>query len=481
MSNIKTQTGKVIGRSLNAYHSRVKPKIDELKFKESYQGKIIDCMVGEVDDNYIETPETDVPIVKLEHSREGLVKIPTIKGKTILVDADGNETDTPAEGCKLVSVGEAEDNKMIILSKNKNLFDLNTWKDVVYGDKKLSDLMDLKNNSIKITGLSNDSYTSTGATGGDKPRKDEYNCLIKVKPNTTYTLSMKVEGSANRINYIQEYDGNYNSLVLHHYGNSTNDCRTFTTKSNCKYIGFRIGVRGKGETLIYSNIQLEEKQSKTDYVEYKSHKTEILLDEPLRKINSDTYDEIVGNKLIQKTKKVVLDGSEHWSKRSANASETTYCFECRLTTRGVLQYSTQCKSNNLPTNVGAWVDREHIWLNEWCLATVHISKEKIGEYDVELFKEWLTNNPIELIYQIEPIIEELPNSITLQGFDDTTMYIENSITPTVSYGYNALIPYKEELSKQKEEVETNTLDIENNIIPYLMDMEFNLMLMEDNE
>ena len=60
------------------------------------------------------------------------------------------------------------------------------------------------------------------------------------------------------------------------------------------------------------------------------------------------------------------------------------------------------------------------------------------------------------------------------------MYIENSITPIVSYGYNALIPYKEELLNQKEEVETNTLDIENNIIPYLMDMEFNLMLMEDN-
>lgn len=86
-----------------------------------------------------------------------------------------------------------------------------------------------------------------------------------------------------------------------------------------------------------------------------------------------------------------------------------------------------------------------------------------------------------ILYELaEPIIEELPNSITLQGFDDTTMYIENSITPTISYGYNALIPYKEELKTQKEEVETNTLDIENNIIPYLMDMEYNLMLMEDN-
>ena len=85
------------------------------------------------------------------------------------------------------------------------------------------------------------------------------------------------------------------------------------------------------------------------------------------------------------------------------------------------------------------------------------------------------------LYELEePIIEELPNSISLQGFDDTTMYIENSITPAVSYGYNALIPYKQELRNQKEEVAVNTLDIENNIIPYLMDMEFNLMLMEDN-
>ena len=92
----------------------------------------------------------------------------------------------------------------------------------------------------------------------------------------------------------------------------------------------------------------------------------------------------------------------------------------------------------------------------------------------------LKDNPIELFYELkEPIIEELPNGITLQGFDDTTMYIENTITPTVAYGYNALIPYKQELSNQKEEVEINTLDIENNIIPYLLDMEFNLMLMED--
>ena len=44
-----------------------------------------------------------------------------ISEDTKLLDADGNETDTPAEGCRLVSVGENEDNKLIILSNNKNL------------------------------------------------------------------------------------------------------------------------------------------------------------------------------------------------------------------------------------------------------------------------------------------------------------------------------------------------------------------------
>lgn len=118
MSNIRTQLNKVIGKSLNAYYQKVKPTIDDIKFKEQYQGRIIDCMVGEVDDNYIETPETDASIVKLEYSKEGVVKIPNIKGKTILADVDGNETDTPGEGCRLVSVGENEDNKIIIVSKN---------------------------------------------------------------------------------------------------------------------------------------------------------------------------------------------------------------------------------------------------------------------------------------------------------------------------------------------------------------------------
>ena len=137
MSNrIKNNLKNLVGQTLNQYYSKVKPTISDLRYKQEYQNRIIECMVGEVDDNYITTPETDNPIVKLEHSKEGLVKVPSIKGKTILVDADGNETDAPGEGCRLVSVGEDEDNKLIILSKNKNLFDGKLIDDSYSEEKK---------------------------------------------------------------------------------------------------------------------------------------------------------------------------------------------------------------------------------------------------------------------------------------------------------------------------------------------------------
>ena len=322
---------EIVGKSINEYNKKLKPKIDELKFKEQYQGRIIDCMVGEVDDNYIETPETDSAIVKLEHSKEGLVKVPSIKGKTILVDSDGNETDTPAEGCRLVSVGEEEDNKLIILSKNSD-------------------------------------------------------------------------------------------SSLH-------------------------------------------------------HKTEILLDEPLRSVGS-VHDEIIGKQYIKKVDCGVINNPRFYIYSSIDRFENTVMILVEIL-KG-MKISSNIITDCLPTQIHWNRDTKGIFIDQDI--NIHIPKEELETIDEQGIKKWLSENPIQAVYELaEPIIEELPNSITLQGFDDTTMYIENSITPTVSYGYNALIPYKEELRTQKEEVETNTLDIEQNIIPYLMDMEYNLMLMEDNE
>lgn len=470
MSNVRTQIGKVIGKSLNGYHSRVKPKIDELKFKEQYQGRIIDCMVGEVDDNYIETPLTDENVVKLEHSKEGVIKIPQIKGKTILVDADGNETDTPAEGCRLVSVGEEEDNKLIILSKNKNL--------ITYPFEETS----VTRYGITFT----DNKDGTITLNGTSTHPNVFNYLLRVSnkwnlPNGTYSFSTC---SSNDSAYFVL--GGSNSDVVYTAGTKG----TFVVNGNlgnCGHCLIQIKKDASFNNVTIKPIIVSGSTIPTDYIPHKHHKTEILLDEPLRSLPNGVCDEIVGNKVIRRTDKIVIDGTKRFNYSILEDNNIVRFWSSR-DNLGIpkIKSGSVVKCNilqNVPYGTLELRRDEGIGVKQSSGSIdigINLSKERNVFNNID-FEKWLSENNVIMIYELEePIIEELPNGIVLQGFDDTTMYIENSITPTVTYGYNALIPYKQELLNQKEEVETNTLDIENNIIPYLMDMEYNLMLMEDN-
>lgn len=476
--NIRTQTGKIIGKTLNTYHSKLKPKLDDLKFKEQYQGRIIDCMVGEVDDNYIETPETNSAIVKLEHSKEGLVKVPSIKGKTILIDAEGNETDTPAEGCRLVSVGENENNKLIILSKSKNLFDVN----------KIDTL-----SKCKILNKNNENGEVTISYNGN---------YVNFGINLTEYIDVLI-GKTFRASYSEVINTNSNaklSIQLNgRYKDGTNfylypSTTPITITDNMETLTFAIFSNNTEQelqgTFTIKKVQLEIGELTTSFVPCNQHKTEILLNEPLRSLPNGICDEIVDNKLIRRVGKVTLTGEEGWWSNWTNASFFEWFSNLRITNWKPISDNITWCSNKLKSTTSYSIEHQGQF-NCFCFGVdwdatnpkviVRPSYDIVEEGNVDQFKEWLKKNNMIILYELaEPIIEELPNSITLQGFDDTTMYIENSITPTISYGYNALIPYKEELKTQKEEVETNTLDIENNIIPYLMDMEYNLMLMEDN-
>lgn len=455
-NTIKSKITNIIGQSLNKYNATLQPKLEQLKFKEAYQGRIIDCMVGEIDDNYIETPETDSSIVKLEYSKEGVVKIPNIKGKTILVDVEGIPTDTPAEGCRLISVGEAEDNKVIILSKNKNV------------------LGDLAHGSINTGGMPNLNFT-----GKYRVRTD----FIKLKDLENYALSTD--------NYLNKH-------IIFYY--SSHNYESFNRQTSWEVIG--------SPTMLYRNtedryaiiefstnndnsaildimkckVQLES-NNQTPYIEPKSHKTEILLNEPLKK-----GDYIENNKLFTSTERVIFDGTKKWVlEKHQNIVNCTVAYLTKLNSNDVLARAKSGVAynnnkgiiNNQNINyVYSANDYPHFYIENG-LIRVYLPIE-LGISTNDDINDYFKNNNFIIEFETkEPITTELPNSIATQGYDDTTMYIENSITPTITYGYNATIPYKKELVKQKEEVDSNTLDIENNIIPFLMDIEFNLMTMED--
>lgn len=486
MSNrIKNNLKNLVGQTLNQYYSKVKPTISDLKYKQEYQNRIIECMVGEVDDNYIETPETDAPIVKLEHSKEGLVKVPSIKGKTILVDEDGNETDTPGEGCRLVSVGEDEDNKLIILSKNKNLFDENELK-----QEPISTDFSYVNQDNKRCIKNNVKGWRYLKILNNKFKENTIYRIIYCAKNTdvtnngtgAYFTLEYTDGTTSHL-YTNNLNGQWFEVSGYSVQGKTIKCVNFSNAGNCiTYIDL-------------DSIIITEGTEKVEYIPSKQHKTEILLNEPLRK-----YDYMLDNKIYRKCKNLQIE--PNFKIYSQQIWNDYY---------GVYMGINGDFSDIVPSRISGetvYFSRFIINYNRWDIVSdygiqamnMYILSSNLSKYlqlfckipknEVELYngtidekiQQWFNDNApkLDIIYEIEnPIIEELPNGITLQCFDDTTMYIENSITPTVQYGYNALIPYKQELLNQKEEVETNTLDIEQNIIPYLMDMEFNLMLMED--
>lgn len=463
---IKEKMKQLIGRSIKAYNNEYsKPKIDELKFKEQYQGRIIDCMVREVDDNYIETPETNEPIVKLEHSKEGLVKVPSIKGKTILVDAEGNETDTPGEGCRLVSVGEEEDNKLIILSNNSNL--LGSLKETLTHSKYNITINSFTDNEFSYT-------SSIWNIGGD----------IKITlPKGVYTYGYAPLGVGVYFIDIQCYLNNnvIKTITLGGVGN-----RTFELTENYDYIKIFFKNNALDTINGFKDFRINIGESTLSYIPKQSHKTEILLDEPLRSLPNGVCDEIVGNKVIRRTDKIVIDGTKRFNYSILEDNNIVRFWSSR-DNLGIpkIKSGSVVKCNilqNVPYGTLELRRDEGIGVKQSSGSIdigINLSKERNVFNNID-FEKWLSENNVIMIYELEePIIEELPNGIVLQGFDDTTIYIENTITPTVTYGYNALIPYKEEVLNQQQEVETNTLDIEQNIIPYLMDMEFNLMLMED--
>ena len=119
-----------------------------------------------------------------------------------------------------------------------------------------------ENGGFDLTATANDCYTEpwNGAN---------YN--IPVKPNTTYTLSWDIyivpnTGTSAVMWFIDHrFEAGY-------YGQAFYDAHfvTFTTPSDAQTVSFRFGVQNEGESVGYTNLQLEEGDARTAFCAYKT-------------------------------------------------------------------------------------------------------------------------------------------------------------------------------------------------------------------
>ena len=352
----------------------------------------------------------------ISDTSNGVALIETIKGQTIVTDAP---TETNPNYKNIESIGEKENNKISILSNNKNLFNIDKY--VKGAENKQYYSINDKGN-IVINAL--DSRSSTGYLDG---------CFM-LKPNTNYTLSCSLPSSKLRVLVMN---------TINNWSNITPSNGQFNTGINGVVLIKFIEDNGN-YPLEVSKIQLEEGTQATEYIASKEDKKEILLpiEGGLKSLPNKVCDTIEqkedGFYLVQRIGKVVLNGSENedWRQIGTAPNYTLVYHHFNAKLIEVAPYCYPFLNNQLPyTNKKLDnLEEEGCYTAQDGNVCVSISSNKLETPDSDGFKKWLQQNNMLGYYVLEkPIETKLDiDNLNLKTFKDLTYVTsENNIKPVL--------------------------------------------------
>lgn len=406
--------------------------------------------------------------VTVEHSKVGYTKDMKVEGRTLYKKADGSYTDVFEEGCTLESVAETDGNKISILSRNKNLIDVNTFDKLIEGTRSVT-IKD--NNSITIK----DSQSATWRG---------YYIYRTLKPNTDYVFKADVTVRKGQGGLIVNYSDGSGIAGITEGTSANNYTCKFRTDNRCDVkIRFQYawGTETDGD-IDFDNIQLEENTVNTPYVAPTINKKEILLpySNGFKGFPNGAKDQIYNKEdgcyVKQKIGKKLLNTTiDSWFLRTdLNLTNETFITFQMAFPEAKESANVNDFMCNVLTNKSRWdALEEGCWFDNNLIIT--LKKSKLSEPNLEGFKNWLIANNVEAYYVLAKTIEykitDL-NSINLETFRDVThIFSENSISPNLNFKAPVDVPatistlrvrnegLEQENSKLKEEVDTKTLKL----------------------
>lgn len=348
-----------------------------------------------------------------------------------VVVTDTNREFMYFEGMK--SVGEQEGNKIEILSRNKNLFDINNITNGLSDGRFVAKEFNINGSSVTLTG-------GMGVL--------EFEC----KKNTDYYFSYTFKSNqTNDTPRVYIYNKNLNQIIF----SNNNNVKFNSNDNDILYIGLYIamidGYRGT-----YSNIQLEEGDSATDYIPHASNKKQILLNEPLHKVGDakDRYVLIDGKWYIERNcGSLTVDGTENGWYLLENSEYGVFKLHlpsinhidvpmndrnehgalCN-TLRPYWWWTTIDSFEAIPNNLiffSTYSNSKELWIIKKDLRTI------------DELKQWLNSNKTEYIYPLaSPQYEPIDYS-PLEVYADVTHITTNSTIPTniivKNHGFNCLL------------------------------------------
>ena len=371
--------------------------------------------------------------------------------------------------------------KMEILSNNNNLFNFADFMDKLNSNNDI-DLCKESNTSLRVKSKNSKDWTSF------------YDGIFKFEPNTFYTFIMdevtKIQDGAletsswyGRLGMISFYNGlTKNSLI----GEVHSDKRVLkfkTDRTGLVRILFRCNVGSmdstkNGNEFILNNIRIL-KQEDLD-ISNKYNKIQFSSIEPLRSVG-DAKDRFVfkddGKLMIERNcNTTILDGIKNICSymTSQNGLTTKY---------GQITFANGGKiMADLLGFRSSWTsDVEGIETNGIAIG-LRIKNMKLDLTKSNPMNEYLKQNPIKITYSLEePTYEEIPfelQKIILEGYENGTLFFDTNIPPTSTVTYAGETPIVKATKLNKTEVLSNTNDINDNIVPYLMDMDYRVVCLQ---
>lgn len=457
--SLKENLTRMIDPVLKKQGDIIAPSLNPVKYESQKQTNLIKAMLSTSTDDTIETPLSDMRNTYLQNAKGGILSIDRVLGKTILVNEYGEKVSTPAHGCRFLSVGENEIGTLKFTSKTKNIFN----NEIVKGS------IDMK---------------------GEETTWQEYwktMTYIEVDPGITIKFSSKYNGIM-KSGYIYEYDKDKKYLKTTYQGANV----PLTIGINTKYIRLGSLATNTGVPIILSSvseIQLTLNAANDDYVSYEEHKRDFYIGEPLREIPGGNFDEIKNNQIIRRILSVKVTDKNYIGYWKSFDTNNTVCFYTTINEFG--SYPNPLITNQAycdclpksPNGVGSNDNYECFHMGTTAdppYIAMRIYKDKLKEISVEGIKAYLKDNPITfLVERKEPIIEDVKEPIALQAYKDGVVTIENDITPYVKYKYSGNIAFKEAINLHSQEIDTNKQDVDNYVFPLLMDMDYQVLVMNE--
>lgn len=392
-------------------------------------------------------------------------------------------TDTFVKYCSIKSSGDSNEsfysanqnpNEIIISSSSKNLFNVNMIKD--------NPIYEIKNNGfVQLTGR-------------------DYFPLKGLKQNTKYTFSHTGVFGDGCLG--ARYEVRQNKVKIADSGVVNNNHFTFTTPDEVDNLDFVIWCSTDQTTSNMigcgvDNIQLEEGEFKSDFEYHRNDFKTVIIPDSMNGFNGvgSSLDEYIDNTytIIQNTKRIRFNGSinEGWTLSNYPLSDKCILFGIVLN-NGIHNSEVIC--DKFKSIISYNNDEEHIYYSSIHDGIyVYVDKSKLETLNVDGFRKFLQNEPIDVVYKLsEPIVHKLDETRSLDTFNSYTCIntsdtlVKPKITCKVPVILNKYISsiiqensnLNNKVTKEEEINKKQNINITNNLLATTENFELILSIMD---